>query len=55
MPKPAAAVDSMVKPDPKLEKRLRRFFTTKYKLSLIQQADAYKHGELAQLLRREKL
>jgi transposase-like protein len=55
MPKPATAVDPMVKPDPTLEKRIRRVFTTEYKLSIIQQADACKHGELGQLLRREQL
>lgn len=55
MPKPATAVDPMVKPDPNLERRVRRVFTTEYKLSILQQADACKHGELGQLLRREKL
>ena len=55
MPKPATAVDPMVKPDPTLEKRIRRVFTTEYKLSMIQRADACKHGELGQLLRREQL
>jgi len=45
----------MVKPDPNLEKRIRRVFTGDYKLSIIQQADACKHGELGALLRREKL
>jgi hypothetical protein len=34
----------MVKPDPNLEKRIRRVFTGDYKLSIIQQADACKHG-----------
>jgi transposase-like protein len=55
MPKSATAVDPMVKPDPNLEKRVRRVFTGDYKLSIIQQADACKHGELGALLRREKL
>ncbi len=55
MPKSATAVDPMVKPDPNLEKRIRRVFTGGYKLSIIQQADACKHGELGALLRREKL
>jgi transposase-like protein len=45
----------MVKPEPNLERRIRRVFTSDYKLSIIQQADACKHGELGQLLRREKL
>ena len=40
MPKSATAVDPMVKPDPNLEKRIRRVFTGDYKLSIIQQADA---------------
>jgi hypothetical protein len=53
MPKSATAVDPMVKPvkpDPNLEKRIRRVFTGDYKLSIIQQADACKHGELGALL-----
>lgn len=55
MPKPATPVDPKVEPKPELEKRTRRVFTPEYKLSIIQQADACKHGELGQLLRREKL
>ncbi|NCZ47866.1 MAG: hypothetical protein EBX59_09930, partial [Betaproteobacteria bacterium] len=55
MPKPTTAVDPMVKPEPNLERRIRRVFTSDYKLTIIQQADACKHGELGQLLRREKL
>jgi hypothetical protein len=51
MPKSATAVDPIVKPDPNLEKRIRRVFTGDYKLSIIQQADACKHGELGALLR----
>lgn len=54
MPK-NTTVDPQVKPLPELEKRSRRIFTTEYKLSIIQQADACKHGELGALLRREKL
>lgn len=54
MPK-NTTVDPQVKPLPELEKRSRRMFTTEYKLSIIQQADACKHGELGALLRREKL
>lgn len=42
-------------PDPKLEKRTRRIFSTEYKLSILQQAEACLHGELGPLLRREKL
>lgn len=55
MPKPATPVDPKVEPKSELEKRTRRVFTPEYKLSIIQQADACKHGELGQLLRREKL
>ena len=55
MPKPTTAVDPMVKPEPNLERRIRRVFTSDYKLSILQQADACKHGELGALLRREKL
>lgn len=55
MPKPATLVESKVEPNPSLEKRTRRVFTPEYKLSIIQQADACKHGELGTLLRREKL
>lgn len=55
MPKPVTSVDPKVKPKPELEKRTRRVFTAEYKLSIIQQADACKHGELGALLRREKL
>lgn len=55
MSKPITTVEPKVTPDPKLEKRTRRIFTVEYKLSIIQQADAYKHGELGALLRREKL
>jgi transposase-like protein len=51
MPKP----DTNIMPNPFLEKRGRRVFTTEYKLAIIQQADACKHGELGALLRREKL
>lgn len=54
MPK-NTTIDPQVKPKPELEKRSRRVFTTEYKLSIIQQADTCKHGELGALLRREKL
>lgn len=52
MPKPITAVETKIMPDPKLEKRTRRIFTVEYKLSILQQADACKHGELGALLRR---
>ncbi|MGB5599748.1 MAG: transposase [Thiothrix litoralis] len=55
MPKPDTRNTTEVQPDPKLEKRTRRIFTVEYKLSILQQADACKHGELGALLRREKL
>ena len=47
--------EAQVKPDPQLESRSRRVFTTEYKLSVIRKADACKHGELGELLRQEKL
>lgn len=55
MPKPVTIANPKVEPHPALEKRGRRSFSAEYKLSIIQQADACKHGELGQLLRREKL
>ncbi len=55
MPKPDTAKTQEVRPDPQLEKRTRRTFTVDYKLSILQQAAACKHGELGALLRREKL
>ncbi len=45
MPKPATAINPKVEPKAELEKRTRRVFTPEYKLSIIQQADACKHGE----------
>lgn len=56
MPKdPSIETDTQVTPNPKLEKRTRRTFKREYKLRIIQEADACKHGELGALLRREKL
>lgn len=56
MPKdPSERPDSQVTPDPKLEKRTRRVFKPEYKLRIVQEANACKHGELGALLRREKL
>lgn len=56
MPKaPSDKHDTQVTPDPALEKRTRRVFPVEYKLRIIQEADACKHGELGPLLRREKL
>lgn len=52
MPKPAS---TEVTPDPKLERRTRRKFTTEYKLKIIAEADACARGELGPMLRREGL
>jgi transposase len=49
------SISTQVTPDPILEKRTRRQFTPDYKLRILAQADACKHGELGALLRREKL
>jgi len=53
MPKPVtpATENTQVKPDPALEKRRRRVFSTEYKLRIMQEADACQHGELGPLLR----
>ena len=56
MPKdPSSTPDTQITPDPKLEKRTHRTFKLEYKLRIVQEADACKHGELGALLRREKL
>ncbi len=57
MPKPASALlpEGQVTPEPSLEKRTRRRFTSDYKLRMIAEADTCKHGELGALLRREQL
>ena len=56
MPKPPTELpDHQVTPNPKLEKRTRRQFSTEYKLRILAEADACRHGELGELLRREKL
>ena len=57
MPKPVAfsLPDSQVVPEPMLEKRTRRHFSTEYKLRIIAQADQCQRGELGALLRREHL
>ena len=56
MPKPASEpTETQVLPDPKLEKRTRRRFTTEYKLRVIARADACQYGELGELLRSEGL
>jgi transposase len=56
MPKPYTALpQNEVTPEPKLEKRTRRRFSSEYKLRILAKADACGHGELRALLRREKL
>ncbi len=56
MPKPTTLLPKTeIKADPKLERRSRRTFSRDYKLSIIRQADACQHGEIGELLRREKL
>jgi len=47
--------ESKVIPDPALEKRKRRVHPLEYKLRILAEADACKHGELGAMLRREKL
>ena len=54
MPKTSSSLPkTQVKPDPVLEKRTRRTYNAEYKMTIIAQADACKHGELGALLRRE--
>ena len=57
MPKPPSAdlSKTQVEPDPSLERRTRRHFSTAYKLRIIAEADQCRHGELGALLRREHL
>ena len=57
MPKPIETnrSNTQVTPDPMLERRTRRQFSTEYKLRIIAQAEQCRHGELGELLRREKL
>jgi transposase len=56
MPKPETTLPPKeVTPDPVLEKRVRRVFTTDYKLRILREADSRAHGDLGELLRREKL
>jgi transposase-like protein len=56
MPKPPTELpETQVAPDPALERRTRRRFTTEYKLSILAKADACQRGELGELLRQEKL
>ena len=57
MPKPVVetVLDTQVVPDPMLEKRTHRRFSTEYKLRIIAEADQCRRGELGSLLRRENL
>ncbi len=56
MPKPVSELpENQVTPEPSLEKRTRRQFTPEYKLRIITQADACKHGELGAMIPRERL
>jgi transposase len=56
MPKPPhTEIATQVNPDPALEKRTRRSFTTEYKLKILAAADRCAHGELGALLRQERL
>ena len=56
MPKSVSGrLDTQVTPEPALEKRTRRTLNAEYKLRIIAEAEACKHGELGALLRREKL
>ena len=56
MPKPAPEhPETQVIPEPELEKRSRRRFSTEFKLRVIARADACQYGELGELLRSEGL
>jgi len=56
MPKPDhTSSTTQVTPNPALEKRTRRRFSAEYKLRIIAEADQCPHGQLGELLRREKL
>lgn len=56
MPKPPhTKIATQVNPDPALEQRTRRSFTTEYKLKILAAADRCAHGELGALLRQERL
>jgi len=57
MPKPVAVSlpNTQVVPEPMLEKRTRRHFSTEYKLRIIAEAGQCRRGELGALLRREHL
>ncbi|MDH5232687.1 MAG: transposase [Nitrospirota bacterium] len=46
---------TQIAPEPSLEKRIRRRFSTEDKLRIMNEARACQHGELGALLRREKI
>jgi transposase-like protein len=56
MPKNVTSLPTTeVKPKPELERKTRRVFPVEFKLSILQQAEQCKHGELGALLRKHKL
>lgn len=56
MPKPTSELpDNHVMPNPRYEKRTYRYFSAADKKRILAEADACAHGELGELLRREKV
>lgn len=56
MPKPTSELpDNQVVPNPRYEKRTYRYFSAADKKRILAEADACAHGELGELLRREKV
>lgn len=56
MPKPTSELpDNQVVPNPRYEKRTYRYFSAADKKRILAEADACAHGELGELLRREKI
>lgn len=56
MPKPTSKLpDNQVVPNPRHEKRTYRYFSAADKKRILAEADACAHGELGELLRREKI
>lgn len=56
MPKPPRELpDNHVMPNPRHEKRTYRYFSAADKQRILAEADACAHGELGDLLRREKI
>lgn len=50
-----ALPDAQVLPAPSAERRTRRLHSVEYKLAILAEADQCQHGEVAALLRRERL